>query len=134
MNKEISKIKLGGGTSSGRLKLLCVIVNREKAEFYIDLVSGFEVNLQAAMLARCTADTEMLNLLGLDNNDKAVILGVIREDRTEAALDALKSKFETIKNGKGIAFTVPLTSTIGVAVYRFLANNRGGSQWNTATK
>lgn len=134
MNKEISKIKLGGGTSSGRLKLLCVIVNREKAEFYTDLVSGFEVNLQTAILARGTADTEMLNLLGLDGNDKAAILGIIREDRTEAALDALRSKFETIKNGKGIAFTVPLTSTIGVAVYRFLSNNRGGSQWNTATK
>jgi ATP-dependent Clp protease protease subunit len=39
------------------------------------------------------------------------------------ALEALEEKFNTIKNGKGIAYTVPMTSTIGVAIYQFLCNN-----------
>ena len=38
------------------------------------------------------------------------------------ALSALEQKFKTIKNGKGIAYTIPLTGTIGVAIYRFLSN------------
>jgi hypothetical protein len=43
-------------------------------------------------------------------------------DNAPAALKALEEKFRTIKNGKGIAYTVPMTGTIGVAIYRFLAN------------
>ena len=41
----------------------------------------------------------------------------------KAALAKLEEKFNTIKNGKGIAYTVPMTSTIGVAIYQFLSNN-----------
>ena len=36
----------------------------------------------------------------------------------------LEEKFETIRNGKGVAFTVPLSSVIGVSMYQFLSNNR----------
>jgi hypothetical protein len=36
----------------------------------------------------------------------------------------LEEKFTTIKDGKGIAFTVPMSSVIGVAIYRFLSNHR----------
>jgi hypothetical protein len=35
-----------------------------------------------------------------------------------------KTAFKTIKNGKGIAFAVPLSSVIGVNNYQFLSNNR----------
>ena len=35
----------------------------------------------------------------------------------------LNEKFNTIKKGKGIAFTVPFSSMIGVAAYGFLSNN-----------
>ena len=39
-------------------------------------------------------------------------------------MKVLEQKFETIKNGKGIAFTVPLSSVIGVNNYQFLSNYR----------
>ena len=54
--------------------------------------------------------------------EKQVIFTVIREDNVKAALATLEEKFATIRGGKGIAFTVPFTSTIGVSVYRFLTN------------
>ena len=38
------------------------------------------------------------------------------------ALEALSEKFQTIRGGKGIAYTVPMTGTIGVAIYQFLSN------------
>ena len=107
-----------------KLKLLFTIVNRSKAEFYIDLLQSFEVNMQMAMAAWGTASTEMLSYLGLTGNEKALIISVIRDDMEKAALDALEEKFNTIKNGKGIAYTVPMTSTIGVAIYQFLSNSQ----------
>ena len=58
------------------------------------------------------------------NIHKAVIISVIREDMAEEIMKCLEDKFATIKNGKGIAFTVPLSSIIGVNNYRFLSNNR----------
>lgn len=107
-----------------KLKLLFTVVNRNKAEFYIDLIQSFEVNMQLAMAAWGTASTEMLSFLGLSESEKVLIVSVIREDKEKAALEMLEEKFNTIKNGKGIAYTVPLTSTIGVAIYQFLSNNK----------
>lgn len=105
-----------------KLQLLVTVVNREKAEFYTDLLHSFEINLQLSLLASGTASTEMLNLLGLSDNEKSVLLSVVREDKAKLALAALDEKFHTIRNGKGIAYTIPMTGTIGVAIYRFLAN------------
>lgn len=107
-----------------KLKLLFTVVNRNKAEFYMDLLQSFEVNMQMTMAAWGTASTEMLSYLGLAESEKALIISVIREDMEKAALDTLEEKFNKIKNGKGIAYTVPLTSTIGVAIYQFLSNNQ----------
>ena len=105
-----------------KLKLLVTVVNRAKAEFYIDLLQSFEVNMQLSMAANGTANTEMMNMLGLVNSEKTVIFSVIREDLVKAALSTLEEKFRTIKNGKGLAYVVPMTSVIGVAIYQFLCN------------
>ncbi len=110
-------------TAPQKLKLLFLIVNRSKAEFYMDFLQSFAVNLQFSSAANGTANTEMLSYLGLADSDKTVILAIIREDRSKEALQQLEEKFRTIKNGKGIAYTVPLTSVIGVATYQFLSNN-----------
>ena len=107
-----------------KLTLLVTVVNRQKAEFYADLIQSFEVNMQLITAAKGTASTETLHYLGLSDTDKSVIFSVIREDRTAAVLSALEERFRTVKNGKGIAFTVPMSGTIGVAIYRFLSNTQ----------
>lgn len=105
-----------------KLKLLFTVVNRKKAEFYADFLQSFEVNMQLTLAARGTAGVEVLNLLGISDSEKSVIMSVIKEEQADKALKALDEKFRTIKNGKGIAYTVPMSGTIGVAIYRFLAN------------
>ena len=107
-----------------KLKLLITVVNRRKTEFFTDYLAGFEANFQTIMLAQGTARSDTLHLLGLEDKDRSVIFSLIREDRAEEALRGLEEKFQTLRGGKGIAFTVPLTSVIGVAIYRFLSNNR----------
>jgi hypothetical protein len=105
-----------------KLKLLFTVVDRRKAEFYADLIQSFEVNMQLTLAARGTAGAEILGMLGLTESEKSVILSVIKEEKAPAALRTLEEKFRTIKNGKGIAYTVPMSGTIGVAIYQFLAN------------
>ena len=110
-------------SSIKKLKLLFTVVDRPKAEFYLDVLSQFEVNCQMVMNGMGTAKSELHNMLGL-NIHKAVILSVVREDKTEEIIKCLENKFATIKNGKGIAFAVPLSSIIGVNNYQFLSNYR----------
>ena len=107
-----------------KLKLLVTVVNRKKTEFYLDYLTGFEVNFQTAVAAQGTASSDMMYLLGLAESDKSVIFSILREDRAEEAMQGLDEKFHNLRGGKGIAFTVPLTGVIGVAIYRFLSNNR----------
>jgi uncharacterized protein YaaQ len=109
-------------TGLKKLKLLVTIVPRKKAEFYIEFLHAYEVNFQTTLLAQGTAKSETLFMLGLEDSDKSVILSAIREDKATEALHALEDRFHTIKNGKGIAFTIPLSSVVGVTAYRFLSN------------
>ena len=106
-----------------KLKVLFTVVDRPKAEFYLDVLSQYEVNFQTVLSGTGTASSDVLNMLGL-NNHKAVIISVIREDLTETIIRVLEEKFRTIRNGKGIAFAVPMSSVIGVNMYRFLSNNK----------
>ena len=110
--------------TSNRLKLLVTIVARSKADYYADLLQSFEVNLQTILMAQGTANASMLGLLGLSDTDKSVILSVIQESKIPDAMSTLEEKFNTIKDGKGIAFTTPFTSVIGTLIYGFLSNNR----------
>ena len=110
-----------------KLKLLFTVVDRAKGEFYLDVISQFDVNCQLVLPGMGTAASELLELLGLEPH-KAVILSVIREDMVETVMNCLEDKFRTIRNGKGISFAVPLSSVIGVNLYQFLSDNRMGRE------
>lgn len=110
--------------TDNRLELLITTVNRSKTEFYLDLLQSFDVNMQFVALGHGTADEKMLARFGLTDSEKTVIFSVIQENKLKDALAALDSKFRTIKNGKGVAYTVPLSSVIGTLIFGFLSNNR----------
>lgn len=107
-----------------KLELLVTVVNRNKAEYYTDLIQSFDVNMQMSVLSHGTANAKMLSLLGLSDIEKTVIFSIIQEKKVDDALAVIEEKFNSIKDGKGIAFTIPLTSVIGTLIYRFLSNNR----------
>ena len=120
--KKRSKKDLPEGLAAPhKLKMLVLVVNSRKTELYIDFLQPIDVNIEMIMNARGTASAE---LFGIADTEKSVIFAIVREDRCRKIMRMLDEKFKTVKNGKGIAFTVPLKTTIGVAVYRFLSNNR----------
>ena len=110
-------------TAIKKLKLLITVVDRPKAEFYLDMLSQYEVNCQMVVTGKGTARSDLIDMLGL-NIHKAVILSAVREDRVDGIMKMLEQKFATIRGGKGVAFAVPMSSVIGVNMYQFLSNNR----------
>ena len=107
-----------------RLELLITVVPRNKAGFYMDLIQSYDVNMQVAVPAQGTADREILRYLGLTDIDKTAIFSVVREDQLDALTETLAQKFRSIKNGEGIAASVPFTSMIGTLLFGFLSNDR----------
>lgn len=105
-----------------KLCLLFTIVNKNKGEYFVDFLQNFDVNFQSVVYGKGTAPTNMINLLGL-NDAKCIIMSVIKEDESKNIIYNLEEKFKKIKGGKGIAFTVPISSVVGVIVYKFLLNN-----------
>ena len=105
-----------------KLVLLMTVVPRSKAEFYLDLLQSFEVNLQLEVSAFGTAGKAFGFLEGA--LEKQALFTIIREDNVPKALAALEEKFATIRGGKGIACTVPFTSIVGVVSYQFLSNKQ----------
>ena len=110
-----------------KLKVLFTVVDRNKGEFYMDVISQFDVNFQMQLKGKGTATSELVDLLGL-NIHKAVLLSVVREDQVPPVIKCLEEKFATIRGGKGIAFAVPMSSVIGVNMYQFLSNNKQGRE------
>ena len=84
----------------------------------------FEKNLDPMLTVPAVERAcELVELLGLEPH-KAVIFSVVREDMMDDVMNCLEDKFATIRNGKGISFAVPLSSVIGVNLYRFLSDRR----------
>ena len=110
-------------SSIKKAKLIITIVDRNKTEFYADVISGFESNLQMVMYGHGTAPNAVLESLGL-NNDKGIIFSVIRNDLVKQVLSTLDDKFNSIRNGKGIAVVLPISSVMGLSLYQFMINNR----------
>lgn len=118
------RLSVADGIVPKKLKLLITVVNKSKAEFYMDYLQEYEVNLQLSMRAQGTADSDLLHYLGLEDSEKRVIFSLIREDMAPEAMRGLAEKFDTVRDGKGIAYTIPLSSVAGAAIYQFLTNNR----------
>ena len=106
------------------LKLLVTVVNRNKADFYVDFLHQYEVNMQCVTMGMGTALSPKARYLSVPDKEKAVIFSFIRADRAKEILLALEDKFATVRDGKGLAYTIPFSSVIGVASYQFLGNNR----------
>jgi hypothetical protein len=124
MNKNLPNTKKTKNPNIKKLKVLITIVNRSKALFYTDLLEQYDVNMQMTLYGNGTANSEMLGLLGLVETEKAVILSIVREDKIKDIKMVLAEKFDKVKDGKGIAYTIPMQSIIGVSIYQFLANNQ----------
>lgn len=117
--------------SMNKLKVLVTVVSRSKADYYMDHIQSFGVNMQLVLFGKGTAPREILTAIGLANSDRAVILSVIGEDNLHSALDSLDEKFRTINGGKGIAYTIPMSSIIGKSIFNFLSDNRSQVRRNS---
>lgn len=111
-----------------KLYTLIIVVPEKRADYYAHLIGDYEVNvsymMQAEGTSQLTAKGAGFFIGDYIDNRKTVIISAVKDERVKEVLSVLNEKFETVKNGKGIAFTVPFSSMIGLLSYKFLSNVR----------
>ncbi len=106
---------------SHKIKLLVTIVDRKNGNAIVKTLAknGFYYNMM--LLGRGTAPTEWIDLLGLGDTAKYVILSFVPSPVTAQTLRALQSDHRFCEAGNGIAFTVPLDGVGGKKTLEFLS-------------
>lgn len=100
-----------------KMKLLIIIVDRGKAIHYIRENEKHDVTTQMVLLGHGTASMT-LDMFGFGDIKKDVVFSLIQEEKCQEILDAI---YDKLTHHKGIAFTISLSSVIGVSVYKFLS-------------
>lgn len=104
----------------GNLFLMTTIVDRKVAKKYSELYKENEQHVMFVTLGSGTAANEILDYLGLENTEKAVIFSMQEESAWEKIKKQLQQKLKIDAPGGGIAFTIPLSSVGGKKTLQFL--------------
>lgn len=110
------------------LKKLCIIVSivpHGKREIIIDLLESYDVNCSLYFHGEGTKTNDVMEMVGLKDNTRDIILSFIRKEKVKDAILAIEDKFKKFKHNQSIAFSVPMKNIIGMQNYLFLSNLGG---------
>lgn len=107
-----------------KLYLMTTIINRNLAKKFLKLYDEEGLQVMLFTLGAGTASGDILDYLGLESTEKAVIFTVLEENRWLATKKDLQKKFQIDAPGGGIAFIVPLSSIGGKKTLQFLTANQ----------
>jgi hypothetical protein len=113
-----------GNLAPHKLVMLITVVQKGKGTFFADFIKTFDANLQIAIVGTGTADSNLVEFLGLKDNKRSIIFSIVRAEKVNTILEALEERFHTVNNDTGISFAVPLSSVIGKLSYGFLSNDQ----------
>ena len=108
-------------TSTKKLYLLFTVVRKQKTDFFLDLLQEFNVNMQIVTIGNGTSESVIFSD---EVGSAAIIMSVITEDNLKKAIKTLKEKIDDMLGGRGICWSVPFDSVMGVTFFNFLSNNK----------
>lgn len=106
----------------GNLYMMTTIADRKDARLYMELFHQNDLQVMFVSLAYGTATNEILDYLGLDSNEKAIILSVLEEASWNKVKKQMEKKLKIDAPGGGISFITPLSSVGGKKILQFLIN------------
>jgi nitrogen regulatory protein PII len=106
------------------MQVIIVIVNRELIEDFILLYKKHDLPLTHVALGHGTASREILEMLGLEASEKAVIFSIAREEKVLPVLKSIDKNLDIRRLGAGIVLTVPISSIGGEITAQYLAEHR----------
>lgn len=120
VNKKGLK-KLSKSPQNERLSLMITIVDRHTYTTYVKAFENYDVTTQFTLFGQGTANSEIMDYLGIASLEKDVILSIIKNSQI-SLLDKYVNEEITL-NKKGISFIIPLKKLIGLSSYKFITKN-----------
>lgn len=94
------------------IELICVIVEKNKAQKAIDILNALNVDLQVLSSARGTADSTLADYFSVDTGEKDMIFALIKIKHKSKILALLNENLGLEKKNSGLAFTIPIKSAM----------------------
>lgn len=95
------------------IKLMVTIVERDKGAKIVSLYKKENLHFDFICLGRGTANSEILDYLGLEATEKDIIISMIPNAKVNLVKEKVNEKFKLSTPGNGILFTLPLSSVSG---------------------
>ena len=106
-----------------KLSMFVTIVNKGQGNFVLKLFESEGANAQFIQHVEGTAQKEIRDILGIEDNSKEIIISLIQNDKIPSASKELEAFFKISKKNRGIGFAIPMTSIIGMRIYQFLSDS-----------
>ena len=97
------------------LDLMVAIVTRDHGEQLSRLYPQDQIPLQLITLGKGTANSELLDMLGLEQTEKDIVFSLIPHSAIRGTLDRAAKIMHMNRIGGGVAFALPLTSVTRLA-------------------
>ncbi len=97
-----------------RYELMCCIVDDKKGSRVLKVAKRYGITGGTIYLGRGTAKNKLLELLDLDEVHKEIVWMVGNQECTNKAMEAVGKEMYFHEPGHGIAFSIPVTSTLGI--------------------
>ncbi len=110
--------------ATSALKTLFIIIERSKADKLTETLASCGVNYQHEVFALGTARTGFLEVIGIGETEKMLVIGTIKAEQVEIVRNVLNQNFGFNKSGAGIAFTIPISAVGGEASMFILAGGQ----------
>ena len=103
-----------------KLCLYVTIVNVGIGDSIIRLMEQIGCSCQFVHIGTGTANDEVKKILNITTNQKELVFSFVRETKLEEIQTEVNAFFAANKKNKGIGFAIPLTTVMGIRVYKFL--------------
>lgn len=114
-----------------KMRLLITITNYGFSKEFLRLFKDYEVAMNLIVYGRGTGTKEIYDLLGLSDVRKEIIFSVVKNEHLPALKNDINNLYIRRKEAKGVAFSIDITSVIGLSIYKYLSNTRnlGETKW-----
>lgn len=109
-----------------RLVLYTIIVPRGQGDNIIRILKANRTSAYFLQYGEGTANNAIREILGIEDTKKDIVYSLVREDLVKDIKKEIDVYFVASKKNKGIAYTIPLKTIVGVKMYKFLTQTVRG--------
>ena len=106
---------------SGTLSMLTTVVDRGKGDSVVRLLQAEQVLTHFIALGSGTTHRDLIGMMGLRDTPKDVVISFLPAGLARQAMRRLSHALDIDLPGRGIAFTMPLSSVGGSKALRYLS-------------